>query len=68
MTTHFLRLPDVILFTGLSRSTIYDRIAAGRFPKPVQLGSQNVVGWISDEVDEWIAATVAAARTTTHPQ
>ena len=32
--TCFLRLPEVMERTGLSRSTIYVRVAAGRFPPP----------------------------------
>ncbi len=32
-----LRLPEVMARTGLSRSTIYVRLAEGRFPRPVAL-------------------------------
>lgn len=32
--------------TGLSRSTIYARIAAGLFPSPIDLGGGRAVGWI----------------------
>ena len=41
----FLRLPEVLERTGLSRSTIYVRLAEGRFPRPVRLGGR-AVGWI----------------------
>ena len=54
-----LRLPDVILATGLKRSTIYDLIAAGRFPRAVPL-TATARGWIQDEVQEWIADRIAA--------
>lgn len=54
-----LRLPQVTAQTGCARSTIYDAIAAGRFPKQVQLGSRTVA-WSSDEVAEWVAARIAA--------
>ena len=37
-----LRLPDVKRSTGLSRSTIYQRITRGTFPKPVSLGGRAV--------------------------
>ena len=43
-----LRLPDVKRSTGLSRSTIYLRIAQGTFPKPVSLGGR-AVGWLEAE-------------------
>lgn len=42
-----LRLPQVKARTGLSRSTIYLRIAQGSFPRPVRLGGARAVGWVS---------------------
>lgn len=57
----FLRLPEVLARTGLSRSTIYVRLEQGRFPKPVSLGAR-AVGWIESEVDEWIQKRIAASR------
>ena len=56
MPTRIVRLPEVMARTGLSRSTIYVRLADGAFPKPVQLGAR-AVGWIEAEVDEWIPPT-----------
>ncbi len=56
-----LRLPEVIARTGLSRSTIYVRVAAGRFPRPVALGAR-AVGWIEAEVDEWVRERIAESR------
>jgi prophage regulatory protein len=53
-TTAFLRLPAVEARTGLKRSTLYARIAAGTFPKPYKLGLR-ASGWAEDEVDEWLA-------------
>jgi len=57
----FLRLPEVLARTGLSRSTIYVRLEQGRFPRPVSLGGR-AVGWIEAEVDEWIRERIAASR------
>lgn len=57
----FLRLPEVLARTGLSRSTIYVRLEQGRFPRPVSLGAR-AVGWIESEVDEWMRARIAASR------
>ncbi len=54
----FLRLPEVLERTGLSRSTIYVRLEQGLFPRPVSLGAR-AVGWIESEVDEWIAERIA---------
>ena len=57
----FLRLPEVLARTGLSRSTIYVRLEQGRFPRPVSLGGR-AVGWIESEVDGWIRERIAASR------
>ena len=59
--TRFLRLPDVLERTGLSRSTIYVRLAEGCFPRPVPLGGR-AVGWIEAEVDEWVRERIAESR------
>ena len=53
MTIAILRLPQVKARTGLSRSTIYMRITAGCFPKPIPLGGR-AVGWIESEIDDWL--------------
>ncbi|WDF71503.1 helix-turn-helix transcriptional regulator [Novosphingobium sp. KACC 22771] len=50
---HFLRMPDVVRRTGMSRATVYRRIGAGEFPRPRQL-SLNAVGWLDHEITEWI--------------
>ena len=57
----FLRLPEVLARTGLSRSTIYVRLDQGRFPRPVSLGAR-AVGWIESEVDEWIRERIDKSR------
>ena len=57
----FLRLPEVMARTGLSRSTIYVRVAAGCFPRPVALGGR-AVGWIETEVEEWVRERIAESR------
>ena len=57
-----LRLPQVKARTGLSRSTIYLRIAQGSFPRPVRLGGARAVGWVEAHVDTWIARRIEAAR------
>ena len=47
------RLPEVILQTGLSRSTIYAMIGRGEFPRQFNLGPR-AVGWLSEDVLAWI--------------
>ena len=58
MTHTILRLPAIKASTGLSRSTLYLRIAAGAFPKSVSLGGR-AVGWPASEVAEVNAAWIA---------
>jgi len=54
-----LRRRDVESIVGLKRSTIYQAMAEWHFPKPVRLGVRSV-GWISTEIENWIAARIAA--------
>lgn len=56
-----LRLPQVMSRTGLSRSTIYEIINKGKFPRQVSLGPHSV-GWIEREVDAWIAERIESSR------
>jgi len=53
-----LRLPDIKASTGLSRSTIYLRIAQGLYTKPVSLGGR-AVGWPAIEVAALNAARIS---------
>lgn len=49
-----LRIAAVQARTGIrAKSTLYQMIAKGEFPKPRKLSSRSV-GWISSEVDAWI--------------
>lgn len=54
MAHAILRLPAVKARTGLSRSTIYLRIAQGKFPARYSLGAR-AVGWLESEISDWIA-------------
>ena len=58
-----LRRKKVETKTGISRSSIYDGIKKGTFPKPIQLGQQSV-GWLESEIDAWLRERIAASRTT----
>ena len=63
MTGHsILRLPQVKARTGLSRSTIYARIAQGSFPKPVPLGGARAVGWVESQIESWIERQIDSAN------
>jgi len=52
-----LRLPDVKEKTGLSRTSIYNKIADGTFPAPLKLTTKSS-GWLDSEVDEFIMRLV----------
>jgi prophage regulatory protein len=55
LMTHsrIIRLPEVKFRTSLPRSSIYDLIKKGLFPKQIKLMSRSV-GWLESEIDEWI--------------
>lgn len=63
MANMILRLPAVKTRTGLSRSTIYLRVAEGRFPQPISLGAR-AVGWIDAEVEAWLSSQIELSRRT----
>jgi prophage regulatory protein len=61
MAQTILRLPSVITRAGLSRSTIYKKVSAGEFPKPIRLGDR-AVGWVESEIDDWLTALIQKSR------
>ena len=56
-----LRLRVVMHRCGLARSTLYDKMSKGEFPKPISLGPR-AVGWIADEVEQWIQDRIEQSR------
>ena len=44
--------------TGRARTTIYDSIRAGTFPRPVPLGG-GAVAWVSTEVESWVSDRIS---------
>jgi len=60
--THtILRLNAVTSRTGLSRSSIYEQISRGLFPRPISLGKRSV-GWLDADVNNWIEERIEASR------
>ncbi len=55
--TTILRLPRVKTRTGLSRSTIYVRVAAGALPGPVAVDAR-AVGWLEPESETWFRGRI----------
>lgn len=55
MTERILRRPEVEARVGVGRSTLYDWMKSGTFPKPVALGAR-LVGWKESDVTAWLDA------------
>ena len=53
-----VRMKTVLARTGLSRSTIYRKIAEGTFPPRIKI-SVNGTGWRESDINRWVADPVA---------
>ena len=62
MDYKILRLPQVKNQTGLSRSSIYQRIAENKFPRQIGLGGARAVGWLESDIQNWIKQRLEASR------
>jgi len=60
-TSRIAKLPEVQHKTGLGRTSIYNKMARGEFPKSIPIGAR-AVGWLEADVDRWIAERIEAAR------
>jgi len=59
MYNKILKLPKVIDLTGKCRSSIYQEISNGTFPKQINLGPR-AVGWLESEILDWIESRIQA--------
>ncbi len=50
----FVRLPEVLKETGLSRATLYRKVQDGTFPKQVRIATR-CVGWRRSAIEQWQA-------------
>ena len=52
-----LRLPEVLIMVGLSRTTLWRRIKSGDFPAAVLLGppGSRAIGWHREAVEGWLS-------------
>ena len=55
MTEKVLSMSAVREVTSLGRTSIYDGIKSGEFPKPIKLGARRI-GFLSSEISAFIAA------------
>jgi prophage regulatory protein len=51
--SHLVRLKEVVLIIGVSRSTIYKLINQGDFPQSTKLGVRTVT-WLRSDIMNWI--------------
>jgi prophage regulatory protein len=57
--SELLRLPQVIERTNLRRSTIYNLMGVGKFPRPVKISGARLNCWQAHEIEAFIAARIS---------
>lgn len=60
MAEKYLRRPAVEALIGLSRTTIYEMMKRGEFPRPVRITGK-AVAWPESAISEWQASRPVAA-------
>lgn len=53
----FIRQKQLIGKLGFSPATLWRKVKAGTFPKPIKLG-KNITAWRLNEVDSWMESPV----------
>ena len=61
MSQVILRFPKTKERVGLSRSTIYLKIARGEFPRQISL-STRAVGFLESEIEAWLESRIEQSR------
>ena len=61
MPIQLLRIKSVSEIVGLSRSSIYELIKQGKFPKPVRI-STGRVRWTSSDINNWIELQIVRSN------
>jgi len=56
-----IRLPQVMEYTGLARSTIYKKISQREFPESISLGTKSV-GWLESDIQKWIEGKIQSSE------
>lgn len=56
-----IRLPEVLERTGLRRSTVYEKMEEGSFPKQAKAPGTRTAMWWEDEIDDWNASPTKAS-------
>jgi predicted DNA-binding transcriptional regulator AlpA len=50
----FIRQKGLLSLVGFSASTLWRKVKAGTFPKPIKLGA-NMTAWRVEEVHQWMS-------------
>jgi prophage regulatory protein len=56
-----IRFPSVLNQVGLGRTSVYEKIKAGNFPKPIHIGAR-AVAFDSEAIDEWVEKTIEEGK------
>ncbi|SOZ01749.1 helix-turn-helix transcriptional regulator [Cupriavidus taiwanensis] len=59
-----LTVRETMRRTGLAYSSLYEAMRLRGFPRPVKVGGGRTNRWVLREVDNWIAARIAARDAT----
>ena len=51
--TGFLRLPEILKFIPIGKSTFWAKVKTGEFPKPVKLGTRTTA-WRAEDIQALI--------------
>ena len=51
--TGYIRLATLIDFIPFSKSTVWRKVNAGKFPKPYKL-SENITAWKAEDIRNWM--------------
>jgi prophage regulatory protein len=52
-TNSFIRQKQLLLKLPFSAPTLWRKVKAGTFPKPVKLG-ENITAWRIEDIDAWV--------------
>jgi prophage regulatory protein len=48
-----LRRKQILELLGVSHSTLYSWMDAGKFPRPIRIG-ENSIAWLRTEIEAWL--------------
>ena len=57
----FLRMPEVLRITGISRAQVYVLMSQNKFPRQTKISDGGkAAGWLQSEVAEWMNERLAS--------